>query len=141
MERLNHALSGGQLAPLLFLDRVNALLKHLLIHGYGETHVASLSSDEWAFALGEFLHRQSAQRVETSLLGEFRYRPHRNPRQADILLASERLGADLKTALRRLQPPRIRDATQNRWIFTHVKVKTHAVAPMSVRTQCPSSSA
>ena len=116
IEALNRALATGELSPLPYLDQVNALLKRLLIHGYGEGQVARLSSDEWARALGDFLRRQTKpnaeQRIETSLLGEFRYRPHgrlesQGSDQGDILAACQRLGANLRTALNGLYPPEL----------------------------------
>ena len=110
MERLNHALVHRALRPHAYLDRANALLKRLLIHAYGETPVTSLSSDAWAQALADFLRSRSkpnlATRIETSLLGEFRYRhrPHLEDEE-DLYPACERLGANLTVALKGLQPP------------------------------------
>ncbi len=114
---LNQSLQSGTLTPMPYLDRVNALLKRLLIHAYGAREVAALSSDAWARALGQFLHRFSKpnapMRIETSLLGEFRYRPysHRESTtdlQQDLQTACERLGEGLARALRELNPPEAR---------------------------------
>lgn len=111
---MNQALQSGALTPMPYLDRVNALLKRLLIHAYGTREVAELSSDAWARALGQFLQRFSkpnaAMRIETSLLGEFRYRPHSRGEspadlEQDLQTACERLGAGLERALRELNPP------------------------------------
>lgn len=113
---LNQALASGALPPMLYLDQVNALLKRLLIHGYGEHHVSGLSSDGWARAVGQFLHRFSKpntlMRIETSLLGEFRYMPCSNVRSdsnlRDLRAACERLGVGLERALEELNPPEVR---------------------------------
>lgn len=114
LHALNHALRSGALTPMPYLDRVNALLKRLLIHAYGAREVAALSCDAWARALGQFLHRFSKpnalMRIETSLLGEFRYRPYSESestsgRQQDLHAACERLGEGLERALRELNPP------------------------------------
>lgn len=111
---LNQALAFKRLTPMRYLDRVNALLKRLLIHAYGAQEVAELSSDAWARTLGQFLHRCSkpdaAQRIETSLLGEFRYRPYSHQGSEpgldqNLQSACERLGANLERVFRALNPP------------------------------------
>jgi len=114
LEACNNSLSREALTPMLYLDQVNALLKRLLIHGYGKRELAHLSSDGWIRALDQFL-RQSSQsstevRLETTLLGEFRYRPdsHRETStdlQDDLKIACQQLGDGLKAAMQRLAPP------------------------------------
>ncbi len=113
---LNQALADRRIAPMHYLDQVNALLKRLLVYGYGQRQVLSLSADIWVRALTQFLRQaggsEAAMRVDTSLLGEFRYRPHAAP---DCSVAAgqeqhsacERLGMHLDHALRRLSPPEV----------------------------------
>ncbi len=117
LNHLNQALASGALPPMPYLDQVNALLKRLLIHGYGERHVSGLSSDAWARALGQFLHKFSKpnalMRIETSLLGEFRYRPHSHGGSPsnlgqELRAACKRLGVGLERALKELNPPEVR---------------------------------
>lgn len=112
IEQLNHALVHRALKPHAYLDRANALLKRLLMHGYGETRVASLSSDAWAHALADFMRNNSKPNLdtglETSLLGEFRYRRRARleDEEEDLLYqACVRLGASLTAALKGLHPP------------------------------------
>lgn len=116
LEACNRALESRTLAPMPYLDRVNDLLKRLLIFGYGENHLAGLSSDAWTRALLEFLRRfsksKSPIRLEASLLGEFRYRPHTHrdtspDLQSDLQSACERLGQGLKLVLAKLAPPQV----------------------------------
>ena len=110
LEACNSALHQGELAPLPYLDQVNTLLKRLLIHGYGKGEFAKLSSDSWTRALDQFLRRSSksdtAIRIDSSLLGEFRYRPHAQRESwADLQDACEQLGLGLKSAIEQLAPP------------------------------------
>ena len=110
----NQSLTSRALVPMLYLDRINGLLKRLLVHGYGEKQLAGLSSEAWTRALIDFLRRSSQSntgiRLETSLLGEFRYRPHSHREsspdlQDDLQTACEHLGAGLRRALEQLAPP------------------------------------
>ena len=114
LDLCNSALKSGALAPMRYLDQVNALLKRLLIHGYGETSLSSISSDGWIRALDQFLQRSSKSdtgvRLETALLGEFRYRPHSHREtsadlQDDLKSACEQLGDGLEVVIGGLTPP------------------------------------
>ncbi len=110
LEACNNALHQGELAPMPYLDQVNALLKRLLIHGYGKRELAQLSSDGWIRALDQFLRGSSKShatvRIDSSLLGEFRYRPHAQRESwADLQDACEQLGLGLKSAIEQLAPP------------------------------------
>ncbi|MCY4041502.1 MAG: DUF4381 domain-containing protein [Gammaproteobacteria bacterium] len=113
----NLALLQGELAPMPYLDSVNALLKRLLVHGYGKTEIIHLSSDGWVRTLDQFLRASlksdAGVRIETTLLGEFRYRPHSHPEsssclQDELKTACEQLGYGLKVAMTTLAPPEVR---------------------------------
>ena len=110
----NQSLHARALAPMGYLDQVNGLLKRLLMHGYGEHQLAGLSSEAWTRALNECLRRLSktdeSVRLETSLLGEFRYLPHMHRQvstdlQDDLQAACEQLGAGLTRVLSQLTAP------------------------------------